>query len=103
MRGIDEAPSRGDGADRLGYEAVVDELAAAVHEPAAADPLGDRGALGLEQLLQVARRDVVGNRHDGGAELRVIQTFVDECLDSQGKRVTMRLRGNGTLVFELFG
>src|SRR5215470_19907153 len=103
MGGVDQAPSRGDNADRLRYEAAVDELAAAVHKPAAADPLGDRSALALEQFLQVARRDVVGSRHYGGAELRVVQTFIDKCLDSQGKRVTVRLRAHGTLVVELFG
>src|SRR5262249_61356655 len=68
-----------------------------------AGPLGDGSALGPERFWEGGGGVVGGSRHYSGAELRVIQTFVDECLDSQDKRVPTGLRANSRVVFELFG
>src|SRR5436190_6982114 len=82
-----QAPATGDREDRLVAERRVEEVAAAVVQARGPDPPAHARALGLEELVQVARRDEARTRDLVGIEVRVAEVRLDE-----GLRVEQDLR-----------
>src|SRR5580698_6650356 len=72
VRRIRVAPACADGGHRTG---LVAQVAGTVFEAALPDPAGHRGAAGVEQLVQLAQRDVVRYRDLGGAQIGLGQVF----------------------------
>ncbi len=92
LGGAGETPAGGDGMDRHRAQRRVGEVAAGVLQPLISDVGGHGEALGLEEAVQMAARDVVRGGDPGGGQLLVAQIPADERLDAQGQRPAAGLR-----------
>jgi hypothetical protein len=85
-------PAGADGRDGPGHPARVAQVVAAVLESALPDPSGHGGAAGVEQLVQLAERDVVGRRDLGRRQVGLAQVFLDERGYPQHQRAVRGVR-----------
>src|SRR4051794_25652269 len=69
---IDQSPPGCDCTDRLTGKHRILQVLAAVLQPSGLDPLADRAALCLEQLVQVAHGNGVRSGDRGRIQLRII-------------------------------
>src|SRR6202050_2121987 len=86
VRRVRVAPARPDGGHRPRHAPRVAQIVAAVLEAALPDPAGHGGAAGVEELVQLAQRDVVRGRDLGGRQVRLPQVLLDERRDLQHQR-----------------
>jgi hypothetical protein len=84
-RVVREPPLCGDVVDPHGTQGRVGEVAAGPFQALPADPGGDGDAVGLEQAVQMADRDVMRGRDGARGEVRVVQVREDVGLDSRGQ------------------
>src|SRR5262245_1339646 len=78
-----KAPVSCDRQDRLVPERRIGEVALAPLEPCCSDPLADARAFGLEELVEVSRRDEARTRDLLRVEARVAEVRLDVRLDGE--------------------
>jgi hypothetical protein len=101
MSRIRVAPAGADGRHRPGGPARVTQVVPAALEPALPDPAGHGGAAGVEELVQLAQRDVVGRRDLRRGQVGLAQVLLDERgdLEHQSPVGPVRVRGRAVEPF----
>src|SRR5262249_44877503 len=78
-----KAPATRDRENRLAAVGGIDQVAAAALQPRGADPAAHGRPLGLEQLVEIARRDEHCSCDLLGAECRIAEMRLDVRLDAE--------------------